>query len=341
MLVRNPVSALDTAMFSSARDYLRCIMAGTSMAGMGRGFPDGNVMPSITMEVRQTLTITPDAGVVRVVVAPTAFGCLAILKGELSVPQTTYSFNASTASGVTTLTSSLGLGIVRMNQLPIDDGFVRRGLNQGVSSYPEFRVLAVSVDSIYTGSTMNNAGVVVFTRGGTPVTPVDTYPMGYNITDIQNIGSYARVNAVASDLNPTSVIWPARRSAHFVLASPRPEYIPVKPMSIPQSAVGFGYYTGTLVGELPAPTYYPSQSMLIDYGGMNTGATITINARMCVQFTVFPNSPLAPLSSVSPTADPYSLAKIAKYISELPVVKDLANNALGKMGQSLNSQAAR
>lgn len=294
------------------------------------GFPDGNSAPALTIDYRQTSTLTPVNGVIRFALISSPYGMLAIHQGTIQVaarPMYTSSTSLEYewfAPGSHIISGGDRFYVIANNEVqtaksaPSANPF-------GPYSTTQYRGLMYTADVYFTGSTMANGGVVKVYRtsvGATqlPHVNVNTVPCEHiEYTDLlTGIGSATGtvVSAARSTLNLRSV------NSH-------PEYMDVRENMVSANISAFGRTSaGATVGFVWTGLDNNVPVTLVEYSGLDASASITIEARSCLEQIVSPGA-MAGLAKPSPLADLSVWQKTANYARSLPAAKVLSAAASG------------
>lgn len=310
--------------------YIHCLLAGASISGLSDGFPDGNSLPSVTIEVKYTVTLKPTAaGSLAFGLVPTAQGSLYLFEGSLTQTAPTMVLTPGAANGFSTSTLAAGTAgeglITGMPSLPsASNGW---GVATHSRPYDAFRNLMCVAEVVYSGSTMLDNGAVTVgmlpmksqPQGTGTYTYATSSTLQYPLLDSTSAGNITAVSSY-----PISQTFAAREPYTMRVIAPEPEYQPIGPNIFQDDTpIPLRYLAPvTSTGTAPGPNfdmYIPNKVSV--YSGLDQSASITVTVRQCIQLAVNQSSNLLIVSKPSPTAKPAILQKAKQISSKSPIVE--------------------
>lgn len=311
--------------------YLRCIMGPPSMAGSGQGFPDGTSAPAVTVDYRQTLTMTPVGGVIKFALVSSPYGTLAIQNGTVNTSRPAYTGTTDLGynwlvGGSQTITGATGTPYYVIANNEVQSAQSAPSANPfGPYSTTRYRGLMYTADVYFTGSTMQNGGVSKVYRttvaGNTlPQVNVNTVPCEYV--------EYTNIESGIGGATGT-VVSPARVSLNLRAVSPKPEYIPVEENFMSSNIVAFGRtQAGATTGFVWTGLDVSVPVTVVEYSGLDASASITIEMRSCLEQIVAPGV-LSGLAKPSPMSDLSIWQKAANFARSVPAARVITGAASG------------
>lgn len=295
------------------------------------GFPDGNPAPALTVDFRQTFTLTPISGVVRYALVSSPWGCLAVHQGTvtsaaprfLSATDLTYSWSAPAARGYSGghQWQVLPFGeIVAAQSAPSASPF-------GPYSVSKFRGIMNVADSYFTGSSMANGGVAkVYKVQGQAV---DLNNVNFNTVSVPVIEYTDLLTGIGTAAG--NLTTPARSTLNLRAINPKPTYVPVAENLSSVHVVPIALSGGGSVmsaGGLWSGLDPGVPITVVEYSGLDSTASITIELRSCIEMVVQPGA-MAGLAKPSPPADISMWQRVANLARAIPTARVIAAGATG------------
>lgn len=323
--VPRPIASVDAPGRSVLQRYLRCVAGGQPA---GTGLPDGDGRLSIVRNFRFVRTLRPDSGgslVFRLGFTPwgvinQVVGATASITEYPTLPSAIGGFTSSTT---TSSAYTFNDYIVPGSPDPLN---TYSASNPAIPSL--YRIPNATFKVRYTGTSLDNSGSVVINQITPQFSPdtIQTYSTPRPVFSSKAMG--AIVN------NGQTVIGSARDSYSMVAVPRDAEYassFEVSRGSFNQSVFAIG---STGAGFRP----HPSMKMFnLDYRGLSTTASITVEADVCVQYLVDPDDPEAAIARPSEVAPQSSLLQTLAALSGSPLVAQ-GTAVFGQVAKALASQ---
>jgi len=325
--------------------YLRCISSGASSSNHGVGFPDGSVRPSVVVDFRQTVTLTPMNGGITFALISSPHGSLALRTGSYSgmLPKLT----SDGAYGITWAQRTHSYNASTYYVMPHAEIAAATPSAMHISPFGPYGVIAyrslVNVADVYfTGSTMANGGIVrvfktnVACADSISVAGRDGFPI--NESRVTDLDAGIGVAAASSTL-------PARSSFTVRSVNQKPEYVDVwdRKYSNELSAYCTNAAATTVLSDACWSGFDESMPVnVVSYTGMDASASITIEIRTCLEMVLAPGV-LPGIVKPSPVADLGLWQKVANYARAVPtttVVKAAGKAAMGYVSGGLTGALA-
>ena len=308
-------------------------------------YPDGNPLPSITVDYKSIFVLRPDAaGRIAFTLTPASNGVLTVQYGKLAgVP--IVSIAPTTASGLNVTTSNTGDELY--GTIPEQRAF-NASQGYGSSAKPAltaFRTVVAVADVSFTGSSMMNGGTVTVSTTSSAMNPVGTRPWTYSTSQVvalPAIDTSTAGNISDAVAMPSTVAFPARQSFTLRTMPRTAEYLPTAQNvytdadSLP---LGYARMAGT-TGDFPGPVYSDAPWKTALFSGLDPTASITVAVRHCVQYAVDDTSSMVSLAGASAPLAPAQLAWYTRVANALPTVEGIENTVhnaarLGKLAQTI------
>lgn len=306
--------------------YEHCVLAATHMAGGSNGYPDGDLTPSLTLDYKQVITLTPSAGVIDFLLAPSAQSCVNMITGTVTgTSQLGYNYDNANSMGFVSYTPASGTaGVVSLSTLAnANVGLGATPLTDGPTSV--FRPIVLVADVAYTGSSMMDGGSVSIQRVPNSEQMVGSITLGTPAFS----ADAAMFNYIGSNqYQPDSQSLMAKQSFSTRIVAHEPKYETVRTSvaangSVPAANSRAYCYPTSAASTAPglAPSYHSScEWTRITYSGLDASASITLTLRYCVQYGVNTNNAAySPLARPSPAARPGIVTRVTNFIRSQPV----------------------
>lgn len=305
--------------------YKHCVMGPVAMPSMNIGYPDGDNRPTVTMDFRRTYTLKPNSnGQISFGLGTSYYGCFIKGLGTLTTSTPVYPYAVVASGAISKGPATSTLGLTDVGVVPIVD---RR-------AFPAYRPIVAVAEVTFTGSSMENGGAVAVCKTSTANALADTF--GSSISTpcyTQN-----QPNPVMSG---TSVVGAARDTYVSRVVPADPEFIPFQNAAIAQQAASSSLVTNGLISagftssdrKLAALPCAQAGAVWYTYSGLHSSASITVNVRYCVQYSVHGDSEMVPISKPSPPPpeNPGVLNRMFSAITNSPAALQLAANTVGHL----------
>jgi hypothetical protein len=331
----------------AAQKWFHCVLSNPSMVGgAGVRYPDGFPQNTIAMELRSTYTLLPTTGSVRFRLLPTPYGGLCMTTGTLSSAVNGYGSDTAAPSGFGVTQSTTAVGCIAMPQSPVDplNGI---GASSG-SNFTMFRPVALVASVNYTGSSMLDNGSVTIRRVPSPYLNGETNAVTYSTTFTDSIPCVDVASTGVDSLSPDSFVGQAKKNYtsraglgqyDFARTSGAIAFRDNGTAALSSAQIMYSNLASAGSYNLsfsPAPD---ASSIEYRYSGLDASASITVDLRYCVEYTISPNDPLAPFSGFSEPGDPSLLAQMKMFLRDLPVAT-IANGLAAALPKTLLGKAA-
>lgn len=306
-------------------------MGPVQMSNQSVGFPDGNPAPALTVDFRQTFTLTPVSGVVRYALVSSPWGCLAVHQGSVTSAAPRYLTSTDLTYAWTAPATRNYSGGHQFQVLPFSEVVAASSAPAaspfGPYSVTKFRGIMNVADSYFTGSSMANGGVAkVFKVQGQSV---DLNNINFNTVSVP-VAEYTDlltgIGSAAGNLTT-----PARSTLNLRAVSPKPEYVPVAENLSSVNIVPISLNSGSSVmtsGGLWSGLDPSVPVTVVEYSGLDSTASITIELRSCIEMVVQPGA-MAGLAKPSPPADISMWQRVANLARAIPTARVIAAGATG------------
>lgn len=304
--------------------YMRCIAGPTTMVSTGLGFPDGDPRKSLVVDFKQTFTITPQSGSIRFALVSSPLGSFALNTGTV-----TSSFNVPQYAGTSNLTyawTAVNPSMPFSNSwlvIPFAENasYLIDGPTMGAYQIGSYRGLMYTADTYFTGATMANGGTVKVSRFN--VSSSKGVPSAYNTVTTDNV-DYTNLNAALSAATPGRYVGPAREGLNLRGVSPKPTYVDTFTTTRGFEICPYGLNsTGNYISDMVWCGLDETVPVtVVEYTGLDTTASITIELRSCLELMPRPGSMTA-FAKSSPPADLSIWQKVANFARSIPVATAL------------------
>lgn len=313
-------------------------------------YPDGSQMPSFVYRHKGVVTILPTTdGKISFAMIPSASGAIAVNNSN----GFTWGMPSYTSAGVfggwaaRTRAPGATLSTGKAMILPFTEYTGADIFGVGNSGLPAsfnasaFRVLASECRIMYTGSSLNDSGVLV----------ADRRPIDYTLNTLNTVLPVTNVTLQADMVDPYALpigvtgqygsngnteIVAAREPIRSRLVNNNPEFVPVEvdryvlTDSATPASMGVAWYsttandtsTGNWAGAdagLPACHY--------NYSGLNPASSITVEYSTIIEYAVGSYSTLAGLAQPNPPRDSVVQDLVQRLYYALPTIERLGSAA--------------
>lgn len=304
------------------------------MNSVATGYPDGNPMPSVTIDSKTIYTLAPTiSGSLVFALAPCAEGALYLFDGTLTAPVDTVILDPSAANGYSTTTLSAGTRTEGLLPGGPGSSLFSAPFRGAQHPYSQFRTIMAVAEVSYSGATMTDSGSAVISeipmkaveRGTTNLTATSG---NYTVDTLDTSGAG---NWTLSTSFTNSTVIAARESCTLRVVAAQPTYQPIsayvgtEPINVP---LRFANSAAVVSTTALCPNFDNAiPAKVISYTGLDQSSTITVVVRHCIQYALNANSSFVPLAASSPSATPSVLSRIRQFATSTPVVEFVGHAA--------------
>lgn len=323
---------------------MHCSLGPAATADSRTGVPDGNPVPSFSLDHRAVYTLRPSAtGNIIFALAPGPYGAVCLREGSCNVM---VPMQDGTTLGTSTNVLATIAGDSSFPQLP----FPTLPTSFGTKTFGQYNVTAwrhitTVAEVAYTGSSMMDQGYAVTSNVNIfPNMTTQTLSIGPNVV------TRYEVNPPMVQTRPDSVVGPAKKSIEMKILPSNYDYQPIWADAV--LATGGGtmilnpvVLSGATQTTFPTPGIASGTVKLYMASGLDPSASITVSVRTCVEYQVSAQfSAMAPFTRPSPPTDHAAIALVRDTARSLPAATwiDYGKQALrigGAMASAYGSKS--
>lgn len=335
--------------------YLDCVFGPVDMPSGGHGVPDGSNFKTIIVDHRYAVLAGPDAnGEISFCLHPSPLGSIGVGKGVFSNVTMSQFTSAGDIEGLFSGSldvSPVAYSTVNTGVYPIlpHNEFIRSsgtvvgpGVNTTGLQAQTWRCIANTGRLMYTGDDFHNSGVGVSCRLPFTAGPDRTYAgmAPGRAPTLATVGVMARpppLDFSSMVVLPGARIFPAREGAdlintpnHFEWQEWKQDWCPVNidPTNANRAQfvfMGLGWRNNDPSPPQPygmsSPGLGNADTTFVGLTGLQTGQTVMIEARTCIEYTVAFNSDMARMAKYGADSQPKVLEELHKLSRTIPSSK--------------------
>lgn len=349
--------------------FISCVYGPVDMPSMGHGVPDGANYKTIVLDHRQTIVCQPDGnGNISFALHPSAYGSIGLGYGIFQNVSVNSWNNAGVSEGW--LQQSVQLTSFSSNNLtgaypliPHTEWLAKsgvpisgQGVNSGAMEVERWRVVSSTARCIYTGDTFHDSGIGVscrlpFTTDTDRLNPNQNAGYPNWLPTVGVVAQYAPADFVSMANTAGARLFAARDGcdiinvpASFDFQMWKQDWAAATVTTVNTGAtpsVGYlfpslNWYdngTTTVLTAGPAPGLGNADTTFVQFSGIQTGQTIVVEARTCIEYTLGFTSPMMRMAEYAAEPEPEVVRAVHQLGRTLPSSKPPARE--GWLGQAL------